>query len=282
VTLLQSPRRPSSGALAFGPHGLPDPDRVFPGSGGFGELGDRSNAPRVDLGRTLDLATERPQAASPAGRGPGVMVAAIVASSLTLAGIILLVRGNVREPLPAEPAASVTEVRAPVEIQAEPEPAELVPIDQPNRVASQRASAAAKAEPVPEITPAAIAPATPSRASASATAARPEVVPAEVAPPSGLPAGLYLPPPVFDDPPATPEPAPEPGSSPGDGASEPLPGIEERAPAEPRDEPGAAAPDPAAPGAAAQPTHADLPAPFDVDELEALDRHPARADRSAS
>jgi hypothetical protein len=278
MSLLQSPRRPPSDVMALGSHGGRNPgEALFIGAGGFGDEPDAAG-----LGRELDLSDERPRTGARAGRGPGVLVAAIVASSLTLAGIIMLVRGDVRQSKPDEvavPAPIAEVVSAPAELPGEPATSEPAPPidDPPDRVASQRMPAATKAERVPaEVTPAAIAPATPARPSAPSTAAPRPAEPAEDPSAGGLAPGLHLPPPVFDDPPAAPAPDPAPTTpvpSPVDDASDPLPGIEERAP-EPLDEPGAATREPAAPGAAAQPTHADPTAPFE--HLDTLDHAPAR------
>lgn len=270
TSLLQSPRRPSSEALVLGSLVPRNPGQPFSGSGGFGGLDDEPET--VDLGRELDLAGERPHAGAKPGRGPGVLVAAIVASSLTLAGVIMLVRGDVRPPQSEEVAAPevITEVMsAPAELPAEPVVAEPAPIEPPSRVAAQRVPAVVKVEPAPaEITPAAIVPArsTPSSAPTTTTP------PAEVAPASGLAPGLSLPAPVFDDPepPAASEPVTVP---PADHVTHPLPGIEEQAPAEPRHEPETSVPppEPTASEAGAEPTHAGMP----VDPVELLDRLPA-------
>ena len=288
MSLLQSPRRPSSDVLALGSLGrAPDPDQAF--SGGFG---DHDDGPRVDLGRELDLSSERPHASAPVGRGAVVLAASIAASALVLAGIIMLVRGDTK-PTPDEPAspAAMTEVVSTPELPVEAVPAAATPAEPPPRVATQRVPAAAK-EPEPaEITPTAIAPASASRPSAPSTVAgQPSAEPGEVAPTGGLAPGLHLPAPIFDDPePATPEPvAPEPTASPTEptdeptdesGASNPLPGIDERPPAEPQGEPKPHAPEPSA-SEPAEHSHAEPPAPVDV--LDLLDRLPARADRPAS
>jgi len=80
------------------------------------------------LDRELDLASERPSAAThQPSRGPGLLVAAIVVSSLTLAGAVTLVRGDraqapaVDEGIvpPTEVASSVAPL---VEAPVSPEP----------------------------------------------------------------------------------------------------------------------------------------------------------------
>lgn len=278
MSLLQSPRRSSSDVLALASTGRAfDPDLAFPGSDGL------RDEVRVDLARELDLSSERPHASAPAGRGPGLLVASIVASSLVLAGIIMLVRGGpapVQPDEPAAPAPIAEGVSAPAQLPAtEAAPVEVAPAQPPSRVASQSVpAAAAKKEPSAsaEITPAAIAPASPSRPTAPATATehRP-LAPAEVAPEGGLAPGLHLPAPVFDEPePAAPvEPPTPPAPSPNaeDGASD-LPGIEERPPAEPEA--------PAAVPEAAERSLAVPPAPA-LDGLDVPDHLPARADRPA-
>jgi hypothetical protein len=270
VSLLQNHRRPASDPLDSSLLGARNPADAF---------GAQDRA--IALDRDLDFSAERPPAPARTGRGPGVLVAAIVASSLTLAGIILLVRGDTSEALiggsaelprvdvvaaPAEPPQEI----APVE----PEPAERAPLA-PSRVASQEAhqgkvpasEAAQRPKPV-EITPAAIAPAS--------AAVRPAVAPGEVAPSTSGDTGavgLHLPaPPVLDEP--APEPAPTAPTSVDDDASDDLPGIEEpaTAPAPPADptEPEAAA---VMPSSVAAP---DAAAPIDLDPR---DRAPAHADR---
>ena len=160
MSLLQSPRRPSSDVLALASTGRAlDPDLAFPGSDGL-----RDEA-RVDLARELDLSSERPHASAPAGRGPGLLVASIVASSLVLAGIIMMVRGDAA-PKPDEPAAvaPISEVvSASAPIPVEPTPTAAAPAEPPARVASQSVPAAKKPPASAEITPAAIAPTSPSR-----------------------------------------------------------------------------------------------------------------------
>lgn len=285
MSLLQSPRRPSSASLALGPTqvfgaapdagGVPT-SRAFDPSRPFSAAGLDDDGPRVDLGRELDLATERPHASGQMSRGTGLLVAGIVGSSIVLGVAIMLIRGDVGQGLAKEPAAppAITEV---VTAPAEPAPAvvapaEAAPREPPTEVATQRVASPAKAEPArPEITPAAIAPAVPTQPAAPSTSAEPAAAPAE--PAGALAPGLQLPPPVFGEPePATPEPTPA-AATPGSDASDPLPGIEEPAPA-PREEPGAATPEPAPD--AAQPSHAATPEPTERDAFDHLPAHTAR------
>jgi hypothetical protein len=290
VSLLQSPRRPSSSAFALGstdvfgavadPQGVPtsrafDPSRPFSAAG-------LEDGPRVGLDRELDLSTERPHTGGKASRGPGLLVAAIVSTSIVLGVVIMFARGDVAPGLATEPAAppAITDVvSAPAEAaQVEPAPAEVAPrtpTTPTTELATQRVpspvSTPVKAEPVrAEIVPAAIAPAGTARPTEPSTT-EPPVEPAE--PASALAPGLQLPPPVFAEPePTKPEPTPPAAADPGNDASAPLPGIEEP-PAEPREEPGATAPE------AAQPSHAGAPEPA---EREPFDHLPARTDRPAS
>lgn len=207
----------------------------------------RSPSAGLDLGRELDLSSERPAAAGRATRGPGVLVAAIVASSLALAGIIMLVRDDGSDANAREPSAPPPMTRS-VSIPAQPPavaPAEPTPAT-PSRVASQPSHPSHPSHPgpsqppsasAPEITPAAIAPASPRHAAALPDAPGPAT--AVPAPGSGLAPGLDLPAPVFD------EPAPEPTSpvvaSPEPdlerSAPEPLPGVEDGGLFEPEPEP---------------------------------------------
>lgn len=108
--------------------------------------------------RELDLAAERPFTGdAPQGRGPGTWVAAIVVSSLALAGIISLARG--------EPEA--------VADAAEPEPA---PVE------SEPAIVAPSVEPVP------VAPEPTSRTAPRASVAHAAIAPSALPVPSPVPA----------------------------------------------------------------------------------------------
>jgi hypothetical protein len=285
VSLLQSPRRPSSSAFALGStdvFGAVDDSRDVPTSRAFdpsrpfSAAGLEDDGPRVGLDRELDLSTERPHADGKVGRGSLLLVAGIVSSSIVLGVIIMLARGDVGQGLAAEPAAppAITEVvSAPAEpAQVEPAPAVVAPPTPPTAVATQRVpnpvASPVKAEPArAEITPAAIAPASTAPTAPSTT--EPPVEPA-----GALAPGFQLPPPVFAEPePTKPEPTPPAAAEPGDDASAPLPGIEEPAPAEPREEPGATAPE------AAQPSHAGASEPA---ERETFDHLPGRTVRPAS
>ncbi|MCX4242740.1 hypothetical protein [Paraliomyxa miuraensis] len=223
MSLLQSPRRSSSDALESSP-----------------DL-------HVGLDRELDLSSERPSTvAVGTGRGPGVMVATIVASSLALAGIIMLARGEPSEASadPSPPAPLPEVLASPVEPSPAPESGPSVPaaepISAPSRVAAREVTPTAAIEPPhpvespvsSEITPAAIAPA----ALGPAAIASPPRGPAPGSEPSlpPSPAGddaRPLPAPVFDAP--VPEPTPTPEPEPTNS----LPGVEEPSILAPDDEP---------------------------------------------
>jgi hypothetical protein len=206
VSLLQPHRRRSSDFLDLG-------------SVGLGQA-DVSGSAMV-LDRELDLSAERPAGgATSAKRGPGLLVAAIVASSLTLAGIILLVRSDANEAAVSQPAAPppIADVStAPAAPSADPSPVDPAATRRtpaaPSRVASQAVPPATRdsARAPVGITPTAIAP--------SRAAIQPPLAVGEVAP-----AAVDLPAPVFDEP--TPEPTPP---TIEDDGPEPLPGIEEPA-----------------------------------------------------
>ncbi|MEM9453684.1 MAG: hypothetical protein AAGF11_05865 [Myxococcota bacterium] len=83
------------------------------------------------LDRELDLWAERPAVVGPQrSRGPGLLVAVIVVSSLSLAGMITLLRGDGSEPSTHEP----TEPLMGVEVFAD-DPRESTPIGAPTEVA---------------------------------------------------------------------------------------------------------------------------------------------------
>ncbi len=155
----------------------------------------------VGLDRELDLAAERPSADAPQTRGPGLMVAAIVASSLALSGVITLARGedDAEESSAAEPESP--DRSAVIETPAPPtsEPSAPAPIRPSAGLESVRTkpALAASMSPTPpppaEITPAAIASPTARRRSPERThdARRPLVEPEP---------RYELPVPTFDEP----------------------------------------------------------------------------------
>ena len=232
MSLLNSPRRPSSDDL--------EPDL------------------HVGFDRELDLSAERPHG-PPAerGRGSGLLVAGIVASSLLLAGVIMLVRGDANEAVASEPAPSPAAsevVAAPSEPGLEAVPSEPIPPTSPSPgpVAAHQPVAPAPAPSAdPTLadgpsSPAAVSPAATASAAttpAASTPAHPTAGPP--APPSDPPpgpaevgsGGLELPPPMFDEPTPAPEPAPV------DDSTDPLPGVEEPSIFAPDDEDDADEPD---------------------------------------
>jgi hypothetical protein len=250
--LPQSPRRPTSPgfdlfesrAAGASDEGLSRGGPSLAALDGFGD----GDVVGVDLGRELDLAAERPYAGDSAKRGSVVLVAAIVASSLALAGIFIVVRGDGDDRLPSSPAAAAPSTEATSTEAIEPVPVAPTPAKHaaPSQVATHGVPASgAKRAPLPSsgaitpgaITPAAIATPGSSRRPAPPSPAGRPTTPAEGAWPSAIAPGVHLPAPVFDEP-APVQPQPEP--VPVDDTVDSLPGIDEPAPVEPQVEPEAA------------------------------------------
>lgn len=230
-----APNRPSPDGFDQAARAARDPREALDAAGAFDD-DDDPLAPRVDLGQALDLSAERPAGLARSQRGPGAWVAALVVSSLVLAGAIMVVRDGDDEPMRREPAVPpVSEAQpapAPVEVPAAaPAPARPVA---PSRMAAHRGSDAIARSPAPvgppapvEITPAAIAPAKPGRIEDPHAPALPVAPPVALAPSptaGGHASGLALPAPELDEPSSLPsDEVILPGLEEGEALDEPLP-----------------------------------------------------------